>query len=84
MLNFNDFMDLLHPIEQHRFHQSFEKLRKKTVEEARYDMELFPHLKDYLLGAFAWEDTDQGFDYWEDIYKRILSMTAIELHFNYN
>lgn len=84
MLNFNDFMDLLDPIEQHRFHQEFEKLRGKDVEETRFDLEVFPELKDYLLGAFVWDSTDQGFDYWREIHDRIVKATTLELHINNN
>ena len=84
MLGFNDFMDLLDPFEQHRFHQAFEKIRSKTVDEVGYDRFVFPELKDYLLAAFPWGDTDQGFDYWEAIHNRVVDATSIELYFNLN
>lgn len=84
MLNFNDFMDLLDPIEQHRFHQAFEKDRECTVEEAGYDRELFPELKDYLLSAFPWSNTEQGFEYWKGIHDRVVAATTIELNINLN
>ena len=84
MLGFNDFMDLLDPIEQHRFHQAFEKNRKRSVEEEKFDMELFPKLKSYLLAAFPWDNTDQGVDYWYAIYKRIEEHTTIKVEINLN
>lgn len=84
MLGFNDFLDLLSPIEQHRFHQAFEKNRKMSVEEAKFDTEVFPELKNYLLGAFPWDTTDQGFDYWDAIYNRVVEHTTIKLEINLN
>lgn len=76
MLGFNDFMDLLSPIEQHRFHQAFEKDRKMSVEESRFDMEMFSELQVYILSAFPWDNTDQGVDYWYAIYKRVKEHTT--------
>ena len=84
MLGFNDFMDLLDPFEQHRFHQAFEKIRSMTVDEVGYDRFVFPELKDYLLCAFPWVDTDQGKGYWLAIHDRIVEATSIELHINLN
>lgn len=84
MLGFNDFMDLLSPIEQHRFHQAFEKDHGMTVEEARFDLQVFPKLKSYLLSAFSWNKTDQGFDYWRAIHDRIVEHTKIKVEINLN
>lgn len=84
MLNFNDFLEFLEPIEQHRFHQAFEKDRGITVEEAGFDREVFVSVSVFILCAFPWVNTDQGHDYWYTIYNRIHEATNFELVSNPN
>ena len=54
------------------FEQLPEPVRSQAIANIIFDKDFFEDLSDTLFGAFAWEGTIQGGDYWHNIHSRCL------------
>lgn len=79
MLNFNDFMDLLDPVERLRFNMEYERQNGYTVDYTGYCYQSFPTLAMYLSHAFSWKESEEGGFYWAAIYDRILRHASLPM-----
>ena len=58
------------PIERIKFSNSFRLLRKDVSLEYYLDKSSYFDFEDFLGGSFNWEDSKEGYDYWNGIYNK--------------
>jgi uncharacterized protein (DUF2249 family) len=78
-VTFPEFIEMLEPLEKHRFNNAIEKQRGEELLNEMYNDHTFCiDANEWLEGTFNWEDTEEGGEYWARICRR-LEMTS---HFN--
>ena len=64
------YFNLLSEVEKNRFKNNFVKQRGINNFELRQN-EIFDDLQEYIkYGTFPWGDSNEGWDYWEEISER--------------
>lgn len=62
-----EFYDLMTAKEQVQFVQAFEYERITHVERDKFFMTNHDDFLDFVISAFKWDDSAQGYDYWQQI-----------------
>lgn len=66
MITNNDYFELLDIVEQEKFIKNFTKNNSKRTFDEYLQMEGL-NFYDFILGAFSWDSTNEGFDYWRNL-----------------
>ena len=78
-VTFSEFIEMLEPLERHKFNNVIEKQRGEDLLNEMYNDDVFcVDANEWIEGTFDWEKTDEGAEYWAKICNR-LEMAS---HFN--
>ena len=71
-VTFPEFIEMLEPLERHRFNNAIEKQRGEELLNEMYNDDIFCiDANEWLEGTFTWDDTEEGGEYWAKICHRL-------------
>lgn len=67
MITFKQGMRMLTLSERANLYREFLKIRKVPIEESEFSIGYFGSFKTFISGAFVWEESSLGHDYWYEV-----------------